>query len=439
MKVSSLCSFGIFLTLLLIISSCGQYTNVQSNAKSPPSSPRKVTLSLVHTFTRQDQQERLAILQSYVKTLEKENSGLTIKMSAVDEKIFRDDQLPIDMTVGNEPDIFDLFGGSDTERYAQAGRLLDLTSFLKQSGLKSKFAAGALNEFTINGHVYGLPRAGYAEGFFYNKKIFKKLGVSVPKTWEEFIKIVNKSKQAGITPIALGSKDAWVPGMLLNALIIRDVGIDHFKAINTGNYQWTNPQMQVAWNEFEKLNQLQAFPTNTLSMTYNDQIRYFENDHAAMIYTGTWSVPAFKSVSLLKNNVGFFLCPALPGGQGNQTSINAGYSNGWGFSANVTAPEKKAIYQFIKLTWSKKVQKQELIKTDLLPSIKLTDTSGIDPLMTEVLNTMKTASSSWPAYDAIVSKNVQDVFNQQLQKVIGGEITPKQALEQLQNGGITQR
>ncbi|WP_268633699.1 extracellular solute-binding protein [Paenibacillus alginolyticus] len=40
-----------------------------------------------------------------------------------------------------------------------------------------------LNEFTVDGKIYGLPRAGYVEGVFYNKKMFEDAGVQVPKTW----------------------------------------------------------------------------------------------------------------------------------------------------------------------------------------------------------------------------------------------------------------
>ena len=50
-------------------------------------------------------------------------------------------------------------------------------------------------------------------GVWYNKELFEKAGIDAPPaTWDEFLADVQKLKDAGITPIAVGEKDKW-PGM----------------------------------------------------------------------------------------------------------------------------------------------------------------------------------------------------------------------------------
>ncbi|MFC4619335.1 ABC transporter substrate-binding protein [Camelliibacillus cellulosilyticus] len=428
MKKQPLLLFVVVLLGVIGLSGCNNKA-IDSGEGREKKQAQTVTLTMVQTFTRIDEKDRIRQLEHQVHKLEKHHPGLTIKMSAVAEKVFRDDKLPIAMTVGDPPDIFDLFGGSDTRRYAEAGRLLDLTDFLNHTGIKDQFMKDALKEFTIDGHIYGLPRAGYAEGFFYNKAIFEKLHLNVPKSWHELETVIRKTKQAGYTPIAMGSKAAWVPGMILNAIIIRNVGIDRFKGLETGAFRWTDPLMTKSLNEFNRLIQMNAFPPDTLGMTYDQQSALFEHGKAAMIYTGTWSLPSFTNH---QNAFGFFMFPSIPGGKGDQTSINAGYSNGWGFSAHVNQAQKQAIYDFIKLVWSKKEQKEKLLKTIELPAVKLTDYSGVDSLLGNVLHVMDQATGTWPAYDAIISKPLQNAFNDEIQKVIGGVDTPEQALENIQ-------
>ncbi|HEU5140105.1 MAG TPA: extracellular solute-binding protein [Bacillales bacterium] len=426
--------FGVlFLALLLILSGCGMWDDSLVDPAENKDS-NKVTLTMVQTFTREDEAGRLNILKKHIHQMEEENPRLTIKLSTVAENIFRNDKLPTAMAVGNPPDIFDLFGGTDTERYAKAGRLLDLTDFLRRSGLKDQFINGALREFTIDGHVYGLPRAGYAEGFFYNKDIFREMDAQVPETWKDFIDVIQKSKNEGYIPIALGSKAAWVPGMILNALIIRHIGIDNFKALTEHGYKWTSPQMLQAWKEFDLLVDSGAFPDNTLGMSYLEMNDLFEKGRAAMVYNGTWSVTSFTSqdAKALKDHLGFFIFPTVSGGIGDPNSINAGFSNGWGFSSDITRGQKQMVHKFIQLTWSKHAQEEKLDKTKILPAIKLANPTGVEPVMKNILKELESATSTWPAYDAIVNNSVKKAFNNEIQKVIAQVDTPEQALIHIQ-------
>ena len=76
---------------------------------------------------------------------------------------------------------------------------------------------GDLNEagvglYQVDGKQYGVPFDLGMVGFWYNKELFEKAGISAPPaTWGEFLDAVGKLKAAGITPIALGGKEKW-PG-----------------------------------------------------------------------------------------------------------------------------------------------------------------------------------------------------------------------------------
>lgn len=55
----------------------------------------------------------------------------------------------------------------------------------------------------VDGKTYGVPTApSNVGGVFYNKKVFEKYGISIPETWDQFLSVCEKLKQAGVTPVA---------------------------------------------------------------------------------------------------------------------------------------------------------------------------------------------------------------------------------------------
>lgn len=54
-----------------------------------------------------------------------------------------------------------------------------------------------------NGRLYSLTFDLVETGIFYNKDIFRKLGVGVPESWQEFLEIQQTIQQAGYVPMAM--------------------------------------------------------------------------------------------------------------------------------------------------------------------------------------------------------------------------------------------
>lgn len=421
---------AVFLAFATSLTACGV------NQPEPPSDAvqeyREITLSLRHTQIKETSQTRLRVLEDVVAKTIEENKGLTIKMEGIDEIVNRDTKLKQEMVAGNPPDIFEVFGGADLKLYVKANRMLDLTPILKELGLTDKFAS--LDEFTIDGKVYGVPYGGYSEGVFYNKKIFSDLGLDIPETWEELMESAEVIKNAGYIPFGLAAKDAWVTGMMWNTIMERYVGIDAFNKLVTGETKWTDPVFIEGFKAYADLAKKDFFTRGALGLPYSAQGTQLLRGQAAMVFTGTWDANHFTSedAGALKGQVGFFLFPAIAGGLGDQRSINASYSNGIGFSSNLSLEQVEIVKAFIANFFNEEVQKRALIEDKLLPSMKLTDLSDIDPLMNEVLTVMSQATSSWPAFDAIVQPSVTAEIGVGLQELIGHLSTAEKVAENIQ-------
>jgi len=421
---------AVLLAFMTSTAACG--VNKPKDSHDQEDTFREVTLSLRHTQIKETSKTRLRLLEDVVAKTMAENKGVTIKMEGIEEIVNRDTKLKQEMAAGNPPDIFEVFGGADLKLYVKANRMLDLTPILEELDLMDKFQS--LEEFTIDGRVYGVPYGGYSEGLFYNKKIFESLGLDIPKTWDELMETAEIIKDAGYVPFGLAAKDAWMTGMMWNTIMERYVGIDAFNKLVTGETKWTDPQFVKGFEAYAEIVNKDYFTKGALGLLTPAQGSQLLRGQAAMVFTGTWDAVHFTSQDAggLQGQLGFFSFPEIPGGLGDQHSINASYSNGFGFSSTLSKDQMEIVKKFIANFFNEGVQKRALKEDKLLPSMKLSDLSDIDPLMNEVLTVMNNASSSWPAFDAIVQPVVTAEIGVRLQELLGGLSTPEEVAANIQ-------
>ncbi|MEK8127791.1 extracellular solute-binding protein [Paenibacillus filicis] len=420
--------------VLCMLAGCSIGSGLLTPAKSGlPSSDKTqhikpFTVTLRHTQVKDQDRLRLRILEDVAAKLEEKVPGLKVELEGIEDKVNRFEKLPAEMAAGNPPKIFDLFGGADTRKYVKARRLLDLTPILEELGLQSKFSS--LDEFTVDGHVYGLPTASFVEGVFYNKRIFRGLGVSVPQTWQELLDIASKAKEAGITPFAYASSDAWAINMMLNTLWVRTAGPESVEGFVDGSRKWTDPDVLDGFRRFELLVDKEYLQSGSLGRKYAQQHQTFRSGEAAMLFDGSWANASLldPEQSRIMDDIGFFSFPSA-GGKGDDL-INGSHSNGYGFSSNLNDREYKAIVEFIKIMYSDEIQKRQLKESGILPAMKLTDMTGIHPIIGVLLEASK--NKTFPAFDSIVQAKVRETLETSMQELLGRRLTAEQVLQRMQ-------
>jgi raffinose/stachyose/melibiose transport system substrate-binding protein len=416
-------------------------------SESPPASPSEspspakvenFTMSLRHIQIGEPQKFRKAILDDVVKKTEEEVPGLKFELDGVEDSVNRFTKLPAEMAAGNPPKIMSIFGGAgDTQKYAKAGRLLDLTPILEELGLKDKFL-NVLDPFSVDGKVYGLPIGGNTEGIFYNTEIFGKYGLNPPTTWDDLIKAADTLKENGITPFAVGSKGAWVPNMTINTFIGRLAGPDTITGFTTGASKWNSPDVVAAYTLYKEWVDKGYFTKGELGKEYGDMLNDFVAGKAGMMFDGSWRSSAFKNDAVgaaVAGKVAFVPLPPLPNGKGDQTSVNANYGEGYGFSSDMNENELKAVKAFIKNMYSDEMQLRGLLEDGVLPSMKLSEESIAqvsDPIVKQVLDVLNGAGVTFPHFDSVVQSKVYTETETQLQKLIAGKATPQQVADAIQ-------
>lgn len=451
MKKSLMLALTSILTATTVLAACGEdkadespaasatpaaSAAASSAAKETAKPAEPFTVSLRHIQIGEAQKFRKAILDDVVKKTQQDVPGLTIELDGVEDQVNRFTKLPAEMAAGNPPKIFDLFGGAgDALKYAKAGRLLDLTPILKELGIADKFIN--LNQFILDGKVYGLPIGGNTEGFYYNTVIFQQNGINEPATWDELEAAAAKLKEKGITPFAMGSKGAWVPNMLLNTLIGRYAGPEAIEGFATGKVAWNSPEVIAALTKYEEWEKKGYFTKGELGMEYPDMLNQFLTGKAGMMFDGSWRSSVFKDQAQagdLTNKVGYFNMPAVPNGKGDQTFVNGNYANGYGFSANLNEKELKAVKAFIKNLYNDDMQLRGLLEDGVLPSMKLSGDAYAkvqDPLVNKIMQNMSKAGGAFSHFDSTIQSEVYKESEAQIQKLISGSASPKQVGDKL--------
>jgi ABC-type glycerol-3-phosphate transport system substrate-binding protein len=148
---------------------------------------------VLHFWTMQQSDKRVVENQnSVIAEFERLNPNIKIELEVTPYAAYRDKVL-VAAKGGNPPDICVVDHIWHSE-FAAAGFIISVDNYLKLSPIKSEqFFPGAWDSVSYQGKVWGIPMdVGQWEVLYYNKDIFKKAGVSVPKTWDEWLSVGKK-------------------------------------------------------------------------------------------------------------------------------------------------------------------------------------------------------------------------------------------------------
>ncbi len=200
MRMKKTLALAAVTALLGVTSACGSDDNGGSSADGGPEKADLVVW-LNGADTPQEARDWLK------ETFEEENPGstLTIEEQEWDGLVERmttalssEDQTPDVVEVGN----------TQAPTFTTAGAFSDLTGDLEDLG-GDDLLPGFVEAATVEGKTYAVPYYAGSTYVFYRKDLFKKAGVEVPTTMDEFVDVaVQLKKESGKADFS----GYWLPG-----------------------------------------------------------------------------------------------------------------------------------------------------------------------------------------------------------------------------------
>lgn len=312
------------LVLLLTLTMVASLAACANQGK--PASSKKVTLNVTTTYAGND--GNAENFQAAVTDWETKSGHKVNDSSATSDETFKSRVLA-DFETGSEPDVLFFFNGVDSNPFVQAGKVVSIDTIRKEfPNYATNMKDGMLGASPVDGKNYSVPVNGYWEGMFVNKEVCKAAGVEIPgpnTTWDEFLDICQKIKDAGYAPIAASL--ATVPHYWFEFSIYNYLSPATHNILPKG----TDDVQGKAWvnglSDIKDLYDRGFFPENTLTGTDDETVLMFIENKAAFLIDGSWKVGGIEG---LTTDIDNFTVTYVPGKNDRKTTdIIGGLSSGY--------------------------------------------------------------------------------------------------------------
>jgi raffinose/stachyose/melibiose transport system substrate-binding protein len=303
------------------------------------------------------------------------------------------------LATGEMTDVFLYNSGSLFQAINPVQNLLDVTDAPFQANVIDSFKSVVTG---TDGKIYGVPiQTAMGGGVLYNKKIYAELGLSVPKSWAEFMANNEKIKAAGKTAVIQTFGDTWTSQLfVLGDFYNVQAAVPNFAADYTaGKAKYASTP--AALKGFER--QEEVFKAGYLSedfaaATYTDgvvKVATGEGAHYPMLTFAVGSIKELAPENL--DDVGFF---AMPGDDAASNGLTTWMPAGLYISKTTKHPEEaKAFLAFVASTEGCDVQTAAvgatgpyLIKDCSLPT-------DVPPIVSDMLPYFQEGGNSAPALE----------------------------------------
>ena len=222
---------------------------------------------------------------------------------------------------GNPPDTFQVHMGHELlDTYVTPGYMDNIDDLYTANGWTTQFPQGVLNivsakDSTGTLHYYSVPLDIHrANVLWFNKTVFSSNNLTAPTTWADFLTDAAALKAKGITPLAVGDNGIWASGMLLEDVLLAQLGSDGFNGLWTGATSWSSADVTTALNTFQQV--LGFVNTDHSSLTWDQAADYLipaagAQPKAAMTIMGDWAAGEFDNKGF--TDYGYAAAPGTTG------------------------------------------------------------------------------------------------------------------------------
>ncbi|MED5019104.1 extracellular solute-binding protein [Paenibacillus chibensis] len=427
MKRITLSACMLLLALTLVLAACngGSKANSAGNGGSKKPSADKVTIKMMHLYPDSTNSAQNKLVKQIIGEYESDNPNVRIETDVLENEQYKN-KIKVLSASNSLPDVGFTWAAGFLEPYVKGNMFAPLDDLL-QGDLKDKFVAGTTEAFAVDGQTYALPAELNIVPIYYNKEIFAKYNLQPPRTYEEFKKIITTLNDNNVTPIALGSKDAWTGSFWYMYLADRIGGPDVLDQA-VANSTFSDSSLIQAAKEAQNLVKSNAFIKGFNGLSNEEAKSEFMNERAAMYAMGTWEVPNYTTSpdisKTFKDKIGFFNFPTYDGGKGSINDWVGGVGVGMFVSENSQVKEdaKKFVSFFVK-RWGE----LSVTEAGIIPATKV-DTSSVKlpQMFVDVLNELNNASKVILYLDVQMKPVASQEHYNLIQALLGNAVTPEE-------------
>ena len=243
---------------------------------------------LVIASNASDQAPRAAF-EEIVAKFQAANPDIDVQMNTTEHEAFKTAIRTI-LAADKGPDVATWFAGNRMAGFVADGLFGDISDVWSQEGLANTMAS-TMPSVTFDGKQYALPYSYYQWGVYYRKDIYDANGISVPKTYDEFLDNCKKLSAKGIASVAIGTKYLWTAAGWFDYLNLRTNGLDYHIDLMLGKTKYTDEGVVNTFKNWTKAVEAGCFMDDHQNYSWQEAQAPLINGEAASYLIGNFIVP----------------------------------------------------------------------------------------------------------------------------------------------------
>jgi len=366
----------------------------------------------------------------------KNGARIHVTGASVDGETYKT-KLTIELSSSNPPDLYYSWEGGRGAELVANGFSANLDPYYAKYGWDKTLVPAGVQLANINGHKHFVPTEMCASVVWYRPDIYQKLGLAVPKTWDELLANAQKAKSAGMAGFMLANQKKWPSQFMWSAILVNKHGLETYDAVIGNKIPWTDARLVDATAIMEKLAKDGLFESSFNSIDVGPAMVPWSQGKVLHWYQGSFNLGRFRGekAQCCVVPMDWF---ALPPISGKKPTMSVFAEDTIMIHSKSKNPDAAA--EFLNWMVSKEAMTKKLELDKPFSSNVTADMSRLTPMEARLGKAMAEAGSfTFMHVDHAVSPAISDKFLDGLQGVLAGAMSPQQAMQLTEQAAVRVR
>ena len=247
---------------------------------------------------------------------------------------------------GNSPDLYLHMARTEPVNLAMRGVLYNLENFEDFDKVLENFQKGAERPYKYRGGTYALPDTQSFYVMFYRKDILARFGISVPRTWDEFI--------MATALLQRNNMNTYLPYTKISSATTVNTGVGGLSIFPTmmlqrGGKLYNDDQTATILDSQESLKSFTFWTDFYIRYGLNQETNFYQKFRIGTIPLGITSYTEYLTFKVTAPEIdGQWDIAEIPGEMINGVLNNSCSGSGTGCAIMKSSKNKEAAWKFIK-------------------------------------------------------------------------------------------
>jgi len=371
------------------------------------------------------------VMEEVIPNYKKAYPQVRFKIKAFKKDIY--DEMILNAARTNSlPDMFYSWGNERLSELVALDVVMDLTDIVLLHQQRQMYE-GALESYTVDEKIYGLPAFGWNSILYCNTELFTSCNIEPPTTYEAFIEAIKGFKKQGVTPILISGNEAEMASLCFMELALNYVPIQILDDLRDNPKYFGVEGFGKTTQRFKEIVDLEPWQVGFENDTSMDAINAFIKGEGAMLFSGSWASRNIDDIihSLVKGKVKAISFPRKTQSNMENGQVGlAGYADGFVLNKHTSLEGINEKILFIQMM--KEISDSAVIHKGMgIPVYRDQSLEGTKYGLLKQCQSIFLMENYGQAYDYILDSEGMKVYHEALLELLKGQVDSQGFIKKL--------